>query len=98
MRSKPSTNARFPAMPFGEEVMRHLRRIDQVAYVRLASVYKEFRDDLDIMEEISNLGKPKIDQQRTTLRRLHFINALFAGSPDTISTAQQIRRPLPESD
>jgi transcriptional repressor NrdR len=39
--------------------MRHLRRIDQVAYVRFASVYKEFRDVSDIMEEISNLGKPK---------------------------------------
>jgi transcriptional regulator NrdR family protein len=27
--------------------------------VRFASVYKEFRDVSDIMEEISNLGKPK---------------------------------------
>ena len=49
----------IPSRFIGEEVMRHLRRIDQVAYVRFASVYKEFRDVSDIMEEISNLGKPK---------------------------------------
>ena len=49
----------IPSRAIGEEVMRHLRRIDQVAYVRFASVYKEFRDVSDIMEEISNLGKPR---------------------------------------
>ncbi len=49
----------IPSRAIGEEVMRHLRRIDQVAYVRFASVYKEFRDVSDIMDEINNLGKPK---------------------------------------
>ena len=49
----------IPSRAIGEEVMRHLRRIDQVAYVRFASVYKEFRDVSDIMQEIHNLGKPK---------------------------------------
>jgi transcriptional repressor NrdR len=48
----------IPSRAIGEEVMRHLRRIDQVAYVRFASVYKEFRDVAEFMEEISNLGKP----------------------------------------
>jgi transcriptional repressor NrdR len=49
----------IPSRVIGEEVMRHLRRIDQVAYVRYASIYKEFRDVSDIMEEINSLGKPK---------------------------------------
>jgi transcriptional repressor NrdR len=49
----------IPSRVIGEEVMRHLRRIDQVAYVRFASVYKEFRDVSEFMEEINNLGKPK---------------------------------------
>lgn len=49
----------IPSRAIGEEVMRHLRRIDQVAYVRFASVYKEFRDVAEFMEEINNLGKPK---------------------------------------
>jgi len=49
----------IPSRSIGDEVMRHLQRIDQVAYVRFASVYKEFRDVAGFMEEISNLGKPK---------------------------------------
>jgi transcriptional repressor NrdR len=49
----------IPSRVIGEEVMRHLRRIDQVAYVRFASVYKEFRDVSEFMEEINNLGKNK---------------------------------------
>jgi transcriptional repressor NrdR len=49
----------IPSRVIGEEVMRHLRRIDQVAYVRFASVYKEFRDVSEFMEEINNLGKIK---------------------------------------
>jgi len=47
----------IPSRSIGDEVMRHLQRIDQVAYVRFASVYKEFRDVAGFMEEISNLGK-----------------------------------------
>jgi len=45
----------IPSRAIGDEVMRHLQRIDQVAYVRFASVYKEFRDVAGFMEEISNL-------------------------------------------
>lgn len=43
----------------GENVMQRLRTIDQVAYVRFASVYKEFRDVSEFMQEISSLPKPK---------------------------------------
>ena len=43
----------------GENVMQRLRTIDQVAYVRFASVYKEFRDVAEFMQEISSLPKPK---------------------------------------
>ena len=49
----------IPSRAIGDEVMRHLRRIDQVAYVRFASVYKEFRDVSEFVDEIGNLGKPK---------------------------------------
>ncbi|MEY3775003.1 MAG: hypothetical protein RLZZ129_1783 [Verrucomicrobiota bacterium] len=43
----------------GEAVMQRLRTIDQVAHVRFASVYKEFRDVAEFMQEINNLPKPK---------------------------------------
>ena len=40
----------------GELVMRGLRDIDAVAYVRFASVYRSFRDVDEFMEEIRGLG------------------------------------------
>jgi transcriptional repressor NrdR len=49
----------IPSQAIGDAVMQRLRKIDQVAYVRFASVYKEFRDVSEFMAEISNLGKPK---------------------------------------
>lgn len=36
----------------GELVMQHLRSVDQVAYVRFASVYREFQDVHDFVEEL----------------------------------------------
>lgn len=49
----------IPSHAIGDAVMHRLRRIDQVAYVRFASVYKEFRDVSEFMHEISTLEKPK---------------------------------------
>src|SRR5258708_444694 len=49
----------LPGSAIGELVMQQLRRVDQVAYVRYASVYKEFRDVSEFMNEISSLEKPK---------------------------------------
>ena len=36
----------------GEELIRHLRDLNQVAYVRFASVYREFKDARDFVEEL----------------------------------------------
>ena len=49
----------IPSQAIGESVMQRLRTIDQVAYVRFASVYKEFRDVKEFMEEISSLPKTR---------------------------------------
>ena len=43
----------------GEIVMRNLTRVDQVAYVRFASVYRDFQDIKEFAEEISSLSKEK---------------------------------------
>lgn len=43
----------------GELVMDSLRGLDEVAYVRFASVYREFRDAESFMEELKNLLKNK---------------------------------------
>lgn len=39
----------------GELLMRELRRVDQVAYVRFASVYRDFHDAQQFVREIRNL-------------------------------------------
>jgi transcriptional repressor NrdR len=36
----------------GEMVMRRLRVMDQVAYVRFASVYRQFKDARDFVDEL----------------------------------------------
>jgi transcriptional repressor NrdR len=36
----------------GELVMKHLRALDQVAFVRFASVYREFKDVRDFVDEL----------------------------------------------
>ena len=41
----------------GRLVMNRLRDIDEVAYVRFASVYREFRDIKSFMEEVESLLK-----------------------------------------
>jgi transcriptional repressor NrdR len=46
-----------PSRAIGEGVMQRLRTVDQVAYVRFASVYKEFRDVAEFVDEISLLGR-----------------------------------------
>ena len=46
----------------GEVVMAHLEKIDQIAYVRFASVYRQFADVNSFMQEIQNMldkGKEK---------------------------------------
>ena len=39
----------------GEKVMDRLRRVDQVAYVRFASVYRQFKDIDTFMAELNKL-------------------------------------------
>lgn len=39
----------------GDLVMKHLRELDQVAYVRFASVYREFKDANDFAQELRQM-------------------------------------------
>jgi len=41
----------------GEMVLKRLRMIDKVAYVRFASVYREFKDETDFAAELARLHK-----------------------------------------
>ncbi len=46
----------------GEMAMQQLRQLDQVAYVRFASVYREFKDVRDFVEEL----QPMLDKANET--------------------------------
>lgn len=43
----------------GELVMSALRRLDEVAFVRFASVYRQFKDVRDFVDELKPMLKPK---------------------------------------
>lgn len=45
----------IPAKEIGEQVMARLRKVDEVAYVRFASVYRSFKDIDEFMVELSGL-------------------------------------------
>ena len=45
----------IPSRVIGEAVMRQLHQLDQVAYVRFASVYREFKDIDQFMDELKAL-------------------------------------------
>ena len=47
----------IPSKEIGEAVMKLLQKIDDVAYVRFASVYREFKDVNHFMSELSHLLK-----------------------------------------
>ena len=47
------------ASELGERVMNHLRDLDEVAYVRFASVYRSFRDVDEFLRELGKLVKER---------------------------------------
>ncbi len=62
--------AEIPASLLGEWVMRELSRLDQVAYVRFASVYKRFEDVQafrDLIERLERRGPETADHRQGDL-------------------------------
>lgn len=45
----------IPSKVVGEKIIEALKNIDDVAYVRFASVYREFKDVADFIEELKGL-------------------------------------------
>ena len=44
-----------PSMAIGERVMEKLRKLDPIAYVRFASVYRRFEEASDFVQEVQKL-------------------------------------------
>jgi transcriptional repressor NrdR len=69
-RLMSSGESEVPAFRIGELVMDELRQLDQVAYVRFASVYRKFEDVAEFREEIERLERqptPEATRQQLDL-------------------------------
>jgi transcriptional repressor NrdR len=56
-RLRATGERELPSRQVGEEVMAELRKLDEVAYVRFASVYRSFQDINEFKTEIERLSK-----------------------------------------
>ncbi|MCD6454304.1 MAG: transcriptional repressor NrdR [Candidatus Aminicenantes bacterium] len=52
-----SSRGEISTKEIGGKIMEELKKLDQVAYVRFASVYKEFRDLQEFYKELENLRR-----------------------------------------
>jgi transcriptional repressor NrdR len=55
-----------PASVIGDLAMEYLQRLDQVAYVRFASVYREFKDVSDFMHQVKPMLRRRNGKKSTS--------------------------------
>ena len=67
-----SGRAEVSSKIIGEMVMERLKQLDQVAYIRFASVYRDFRDIESFKEEIEALLEPR-ENEGTPSNQLSFL-------------------------
>ena len=46
-----------PSTVIGDMVMAHLKKLDYIAYIRFASIYREFADITRLKQEVDNLAR-----------------------------------------
>jgi transcriptional repressor NrdR len=68
-----------PSDQIGELVMAHLRELDQIAYIRFASVYRQFADIDDVQAELERLATPAPPPGQPTLIDEAELKALTPG-------------------
>jgi transcriptional repressor NrdR len=55
-----------PSERVGELVMRELKRLDKIGYVRFASVYRNFEDVDEFRDAVREVTKPRVPRTRTS--------------------------------
>lgn len=60
-----SSDKELPARVIGQAVIEELRKLDDVAYVRFASVYKNFRDINEFVQSLAPEGRPPKSESET---------------------------------
>ena len=76
--------AEIPSKVIGEMVMERLKKLDRVAYIRFASVYRDFRDIESFKEEIDALIETREPEDALT-------NQLSLLDDDTLPSPQKRR-------
>ena len=51
------------SVDLGEQVLRELKKLDQVAYIRFASVYRQFADVESFLDELKKLVGDRKENQ-----------------------------------
>ena len=57
------------AAKIGEIVMKRLKKVDEVAYIRFASVYQGFKDAAEFHEAVEQLFKKPKNKLRASLKK-----------------------------
>ena len=73
--------AEVPSDAIGELVMERLRDLDRVAYIRFASIYRDFRDIESFKEEIEALLEPRDTAPAVPTNQLSFLDDVEVGAP-----------------
>lgn len=55
----------IPASLIGEQTMKHLRELDEIAYIRFASVYRQFTDLGELHKEVTKTLKDSRSEKPT---------------------------------
>lgn len=55
----------IPSRRVGEMVMRELYKLDKVAYIRFASVYKDFQDVADFRDVLKEVARPAARRRKS---------------------------------
>lgn len=62
----------------GELVLKHLQALNEVAYIRFASVYKQFKGIKDFVEILNHLQSSSVDRSENPNASNHHANSLAA--------------------
>ena len=80
--------AETPSKAIGEMVMERLWNLDRVAYIRFASVYRDFRDIESFKQEVDALLEPPI-REEVPSNQLSFLEE----DPSPVPTPRRGRKP-----
>ncbi len=53
----------IPSIKIGECVMKKLKELDKISYIRFASVYREFKDASEFVKELENLQEENKEEK-----------------------------------